>query len=686
MAEVQAQQSSRQSAVDEGLHICEQAWRALTQLQAAVSSDAGQSSDDHEFLLEFNTQLTLLSHVPDPPSVEVPMHLAVEDAIAVIQQLSFAVGDDALHMSWKTQAGTDISSRQADLRVKELAAQLQMVSADNARREDDILAANKRIRQMEEQAAAHAAEELRLQVLVERQKTQVQQLQNALDALTAEMKDKEIQHRQDVVEMQDLSAEKEHLLMTLMQESEEDHKILASKHDEATAAVEHLKRSHEEELVKERRRADDASKAMQQARTQAAQLTAALDSEVQRTEEVRQRWMEDLAHTGQVCQRINKSMAPVEGFLEKYQSKCREFSQAYQILARDLVAEGATAEGAREESSSMVATETLVDVEATLAAAVVTAEQHLFSAREGMVAMVDAVDGCSPAFKRQADEVEAALRDEYRLHLQRNFMIWYKEEQHLKEQLSIAKALVKPLEREVDELRQISSEAKALARELRRVQSLFDIIYEGTENVERQLRSRGCDLVQLREEVALVMRLVQECKTPQALQDELMRQGSTPDLHGRDRPFDTGVQGIGSEEGSYWGEGRVKERAREIDNVALARFNDSLAPSNRQSGAMESRGQSAVREREDEGRRGGMQPSREDEDDGLSSYSASGALSRGTTIPSHSLPSTRPPSQAASLPPSSGKFGGRGADINAGMAPMDSDSEDDLEDALWQPR
>ena len=40
-------------------------------------------------------------------------------------------------------------------RVKELVAQLQMVSSDNARREDDVFAANKRIRQMEEAAAAH---------------------------------------------------------------------------------------------------------------------------------------------------------------------------------------------------------------------------------------------------------------------------------------------------------------------------------------------------------------------------------------------------------------------------------------------------------------------------------------------------------------------------------------------------
>ena len=60
LAEVQAQQSLRQSTVDEGLHTCEQTWRALTQLQAAVSSEAGQSANDQEFLLEFNTQLTLL--------------------------------------------------------------------------------------------------------------------------------------------------------------------------------------------------------------------------------------------------------------------------------------------------------------------------------------------------------------------------------------------------------------------------------------------------------------------------------------------------------------------------------------------------------------------------------------------------------------------------------------------------
>jgi len=36
----------------------------------------------------------------------------------------------------------------------------------------------------------------------------------------------EAQHRQDIVEMQDLSVEKEHLLMSLMQESEEDHQLV----------------------------------------------------------------------------------------------------------------------------------------------------------------------------------------------------------------------------------------------------------------------------------------------------------------------------------------------------------------------------------------------------------------------------------------------------------------------------
>ncbi len=43
--------------------------------------------------------------------------------------------------------------------------------------------------------------------------------------------------------------------------------------------------------------------------------------------------------------------------------------------------------------------------------------------------------------------------------------------------------LVKPLENEVKELREITTESKLAAHELRRVQSLFDIIYQGTEKV-----------------------------------------------------------------------------------------------------------------------------------------------------------------------------------------------------------
>lgn len=49
--------------------------------------------------------------------------------------------------------------------------------------------------------------------------------------------------------------------------------------------------------------------------------------------------------------------------------------------------------------------------------------------------MLHARDLVSGTCVNQALEVEAVLRDEYRVHLQRNFMIWYKEEQHLKEQL-----------------------------------------------------------------------------------------------------------------------------------------------------------------------------------------------------------------------------------------------------------
>ena len=44
--------------------------------------------------------------------------------------------------------------------------------------------------------------------------------------------------------------------------------------------------------------------------------------------------------------------------------------------------------------------------------------------------------------------------------------------------------LVKPLENEVKELREITAESKLAAHELRRVQSLFDIIYQGTEKVD----------------------------------------------------------------------------------------------------------------------------------------------------------------------------------------------------------
>ncbi len=215
-----------------GLHTSEQAWRALTQLQSAMSSDAGQSADDEEFLLEFNTKLSLLSHIPDAPSVDMALHLSVEDTLATVQLLSFVKGDAALHLVWKENHGADVGWRQAELRLKELAAQLQMVSAENARREDDILSANTRIRQMEEAAAAHSAEELRLQVLVERLRKQVSELQKAAEVLTLEIKEKEIQHRQDILEMQDLSTEKEQLLVQLMHEAEGDHRALIANHEE----------------------------------------------------------------------------------------------------------------------------------------------------------------------------------------------------------------------------------------------------------------------------------------------------------------------------------------------------------------------------------------------------------------------------------------------------------------------
>ena len=103
--------------------------------------------------------------------------------------------DDALHLAWREKSSPGAGTVQTDLRVKELASQLQMVSADNARREEDVLAANKRIRHMEEEAAAHAAEELRLQIVVERHERHVRELQQALDAVVAEAKQRELQHR-----------------------------------------------------------------------------------------------------------------------------------------------------------------------------------------------------------------------------------------------------------------------------------------------------------------------------------------------------------------------------------------------------------------------------------------------------------------------------------------------------------
>jgi hypothetical protein len=51
--------------------------------------------------------------------------------------------------------------------------------------------------------------------------------------------------------------------------------------------------------------------------------------------------------------------------------------------------------------------------------------------------------------QNEADELEAVLRDEFRVHLQRNFLIWYREEEHLKGQLQITKELVEPLAQEV---------------------------------------------------------------------------------------------------------------------------------------------------------------------------------------------------------------------------------------------
>jgi len=62
---------------------------------------------------------------------------------------------------------------------------------------------------------------------------------------------------------------------------------------------------------------------------------------------------------------------------------------------------------------------------------------------------------------------------------------------------------VTPLERELEALRQIAVESAHVASELRRVQSLFDVVYKGTENIERELQTRGADLAQLREEVCV---------------------------------------------------------------------------------------------------------------------------------------------------------------------------------------
>jgi hypothetical protein len=317
LADAQLQHGARQTAVDDALHTCEQAWRALTQLQSAMSSDAGHSADDEEFLLEFNTKLSLLSHIPDVPSVDMALHLPVEDTLSTVQQLSFVSGDDAVHLAWKERIGANVGSRQAELRLKELAAQLQMVSADNARREDDILSANKRIRQMEEAAAAHSAEELRLQVLVERQRKQVSELQKTAEVLTLEMKEKEIQHRQDILEMQDLSTEKEQLLMKLMQESEEDHRIVLTKHDETKEIVQHLKQTHQRQVLEERQRVAHANKMAEEARKRALELTNELNMEAQRTEDVIKRWMEDLQRVGEVCERVGQTVQPVTNFLHK---------------------------------------------------------------------------------------------------------------------------------------------------------------------------------------------------------------------------------------------------------------------------------------------------------------------------------------------------------------------------------
>ena len=231
LAEVQAAHSMRQGAVDEAQRACEHSWRALTQLQDQASA-RGQLGQDDDFQQSFHAQLAQLSHVPELPNADLALYLSVEAVLASVEQLAFALGDDALHLAWREKSSPGAGTVQTDLRVKELAAQLQMVSADNARREEDVLAANKRIRHMEEEAAAHAAEELRLQIVVERHERHVRELQQALDAVVAEAKQRELQHRQDIVEMQELSTEKESLLMTLMQEAEEDRRSVMGKLDD----------------------------------------------------------------------------------------------------------------------------------------------------------------------------------------------------------------------------------------------------------------------------------------------------------------------------------------------------------------------------------------------------------------------------------------------------------------------
>ena len=217
--------------------------------------------------------------------------------------------------------------------------------------------------------------------------------------------------------------------------------------------------------------------------THMSALAQDLAAETQRTEDVLLRWMDDLQRMGEVCVRVDQTCTPIGNVLETVSVSSSKFHQSYSALTSILAADAADnglgagalpkagtsngvdarLRGYPPRAGEVAKTESpphVLNVGASAVASVTAVESEIHAQRKNVMDKVGELEVAMSSNQCRVGELEADLREEFRMQLQRNFMIWYKEEQQLKQQLSIAKELVRPLTQELEDLRRFSSESK----------------------------------------------------------------------------------------------------------------------------------------------------------------------------------------------------------------------------------